>query len=199
MSNALPAYADEYPDEKSHGDEKKTAMEPIDVTLYHSETVGTLSGHPIQLLFPTDLTLIRVWTSPSGVSGIEMFGSSGTFDLFGTRTPTIAPHDFVLGQGDGIKDVYVRSGHWIDAVRFTTRNGNSSAWFGGQGGAETKFTGLIVGLVGEDGRDDVLGKFGVITANESGDYRGFQKRIEETKAQGLSSHDGQGSSKKTYS
>lgn len=187
-----------YPSDKK---QQQPSPEKVDITLYHSALVGTTQTHGSQsqqqLLLPTNLTMLRFWTGDA-VDGIECFNASGSATLLGYRTGS--PHDFSM-SGDRLDCVYVRSGAWIDAIRVTTVQGRQSPWFGGPGGAETKFTGIIVGFVGELG-DRWVGKVGVITANEFGDYSGFQRYLEETEAQGLaaaaeSSGSGSASASKT--
>lgn len=178
----VPPYSNEQGDSQYPND-KKPLPQKIDVTLYHSDLLGMLSGTPIHLLFPSDLTLLRFWTTPQALAGIETFSASGAADLFGSRSMHGQPYDLPM-FGDRIKNVYIRSGHWIDAICVATHNGISTPWIGGAGGSETKFKGIIVGVVGEQ-NNGMVGKFGVITTNESDGYREFRRQLEQTKAQGI--------------
>lgn len=183
----LPAYSG--PPSSSDG-YMNDSKEKVEITLYHSELCGVARDHSrsTQILFPSSISLLRVWTTGEGINGIEVFGRSGTCDLLGHRLgggTTSHPHDVAFPDPrDGIATIQVRSGHWVDAIRVTsTVTNRDSGWIGGPGGSETTYTGILVGLVCEYD-ESIIHRFGVITANQYGDYSGFQQDVKQVEKQG---------------
>ncbi|TMW63319.1 hypothetical protein Poli38472_002260 [Pythium oligandrum] len=80
------------------------------------------------------------------------------------ETYVMGEHVWALLPGEYIVNVQVRSGHWLDAVRFKT-NLRKSPWFGGDGGEKHKLVGptgtRISGIYGTRGASvvDSLGGF----------------------------------------
>lgn len=86
-------------------------------------------------------------------------------------SPTFDPHEhvFELAGGEKLVRVEVRSGHWVDSVRFAT-NLRVSPWFGGTGGNDTTAMEApvgyqVCGLFGTRG-DSYVGSLGALFCQE---------------------------------
>ena len=159
---------------------------PEEVTLFHSDFVGNAVGEECQVLIPPSTNLIRTYHSSHMIHGLEVFSTgSGPRHVLGDCCTSHVDFSFteplksvkIWYHDEGIAALQYFTGRHASAIighhRSTLLHHHSAV-----------LEGIVVGFIAQRVPTG-LGKFGVITASEYGDYSAFQKSYDQHREQGM--------------